>query len=120
MENLKKRLLIINAVVGLVFILSTLAYAGGISFDAGLTPPEDRWILRTQVRYMQRNDDPSPMGREMSTLMLPVVLAYGFRPDLTIMVRQSVISREMSMTGITEKNRSRRSFYSCKVSSIPS
>ena len=44
------------------------------------------------------------MGREMSTLMFPVVLAYGFRPDLTIMVRQSVISREMSMTGTSEKN----------------
>ncbi len=102
--NLKKWLIIINGVVGLVFILSTLAYAGGISFDAGLTPPDDRWILRTQVRYMQRNDDPSPMGREMSMLMFPVVLAYGLRPDLTIMVRQSVISREMSMTGNSEKN----------------
>ncbi len=101
---MKKIYTIIFATICVGTMLSAVANAGGISFDAGLTPPEDRWILRTQVRYMQKNDDPLPMNREMSTFMFPVVLAYGFRPDLTIMLRQSVISQEMSMTGTTEKN----------------
>ncbi len=101
---MKKIYPIIFTTICIGTMLSAVANAGGISFDAGLTPPEDRLILRTQVRYMQRNDDPSPRNREMSTFMFPVVLAYGFRPDLTIMLRQTIISQEMSMTGITEKN----------------
>ncbi|MHC4154319.1 MAG: hypothetical protein ACYST6_05290, partial [Planctomycetota bacterium] len=42
---------------------TTNAGAAGISVDAGLTPPEDRWIIRNQVRYMTREDDPTGMNR---------------------------------------------------------
>ncbi len=108
---MKKIYTVIFATIYIGTMLSAVANAGGISFDAGLTPPYDRWILRTQVRYMQRQDDPSPMNREMSTFMFPVVLAYGLRPDLTIMMRQSVISREMSMTGNTDKNSGLGDFF---------
>jgi hypothetical protein len=44
------------------------------------------------------------MGREMSRLAFPVVLAYGFRPNLTLMVRQIVMHREMSMMSTTERS----------------
>lgn len=86
-------------VVTLLSAMSTIVWAGGISIDSGLTPSEDRWILRTQIRYMHRNDDPSPMDREMTAYMVPVILAYGLRSDLTIMARQTVIQQEMSMSG---------------------
>ena len=102
--RIKRLLLITFAAIVTLTLLPIMAEAGGISFDAGLTPPEDRWILRTQVRFMQRKDDPLPMNREMSTFIFPFVLAYGLRPELTIMLRQTVLSREMSMTGTTEKN----------------
>ncbi|MHC4238972.1 MAG: hypothetical protein ACYSUC_04355 [Planctomycetota bacterium] len=49
----------------------TNAGAAGISVDAGLTPPEDRWIIRNQVRYMTREDDPTGMNREMSMYAFP-------------------------------------------------
>jgi hypothetical protein len=75
------------------------ANAAGISVDAGLTPAEDRWIIRTQFRYMQRKDDPTPMNQKMDTYAFPVVVAYGFRPDLTLMVRQTVKHKKMSMGG---------------------
>ena len=75
------------------------ANAAGISVDAGLTPAEDRWIIRTQFRYMQRKDDPMLMNRKMDTYAFPVVVAYGFRPDLTLMVRQTVMHKKMSMGG---------------------
>lgn len=78
--------------------------AAGISIDAGLTPAEDRWILRTMARYMERNNDPLHMGREMSTYAFSTMLAYGLRPDLTLMLRQSVMYQEMSMMGSTERS----------------
>jgi hypothetical protein len=80
------------------------AVAAGISVDAGLTPPEDRWIIRNQVRYMQRKGDPTPMNRKMDTYAFPFVVAYGFRPDLTLMVRQSVKHRKMSMSGSVSRD----------------
>lgn len=76
--------------------LGQAGYATGITADVGLTPPEDRWMFRTQLRYMDR-DDPTTMGRDMDMYMVPVVLAYGVRPDVTAIVRQPFIRREMSM-----------------------
>ena len=102
---MRSRLLIIG--LGLIWVHSLLGSsvnAGGISVDAGLTPAEDRWILRTQMRYMQRKNDPAQMGREMSRYAFPIVLAYGLRPDLTLMLRQVVMHQEMSMTGTTTSN----------------
>ncbi|UCD17870.1 MAG: transporter [Candidatus Zixiibacteriota bacterium] len=76
---------------------SDIAWATGISIDAGLTPPQNRWILRSQVRYMKRDHDPTPMQREMTSYLFPVVVAYGLRSDLTVMMRQIVRRNEMSM-----------------------
>ena len=73
---------------------------GGISADAGLTPAQDKWIVRTQIRLMQRGDDTSPMQREMRMYMTPLVVAYGLRPELTLMVRQVFVSRTMTMKGV--------------------
>lgn len=80
------------------------ANAGGISVDAGLTPPEDRWIFRTQVRYMQQENDPTLMDREMEMYAVPVVLAYGLRSDLTLMVKQVTKSRKMTMAGSVSRD----------------
>jgi hypothetical protein len=80
------------------------AIGGGISIDAGLTPPKDRWIVRTQMRLMQRNDDPTQMQREMKSYMFPVVVAYGVRSDLAVMIRQVYMYREMMMSGTESSN----------------
>lgn len=93
---------------GLVLFLMltgfTDSFAGGISADAGLTPAQDKWIIRTQVRYLNRSNDPSPMGRKMEMFMFPLIVAYGLRPDFTIMVRQPFASMEMTMRGETTQN----------------
>ena len=96
---MKKLLMVILLGAFVSVLISGNAVAGGISVDAGLTPPEDRWIIRTQFRYMQRKDDPTPMDQEMETYAFPLVIAYGFRPDLTLMIRQPVKHRRMSMSG---------------------
>ncbi len=93
---------LLGAVIS-VLALPIALEAGSISFDAGLTPPLDRWIVRTQVRYSNRSGDKSPMKREMSMYMLPLVVAYGLRPDLTIMLKQPVISKKMTMVGRENK-----------------
>lgn len=90
--------------IGFLIFLSRGNNAGatGISLDAGLTPPQNRWIYRTQFRFMQRLDDPSPMQREMKSYVFPVVVAYGLRPELTVMMRQIIRRNEMTM--VTNKS----------------
>ena len=68
-----------------------IAGAGGISVDAGLTPPLDRWIVKTQTRFMRLGDDSTQMNRKMNMYMFPVIVAYGLRPDLTVMLRQPFV-----------------------------
>lgn len=80
-----------------VVLVSSNASAAGISVDAGLTPAEDRWILRTQLRYMH-------MNQQMDRYTLNTVLAYGFRRNLTLMIKQPAVYQEMSMGGSTRKN----------------
>jgi hypothetical protein len=103
-SEMKKLLLMILVGAATNAMISQNVTASGISVDAGLTPPEDRWIIRTQFRYMQRKDDPTPMNRKMDTYAFPVVVAYGFRPDLTLMIRQPVKHRKMSMGGSVSRD----------------
>ncbi|MHC4374891.1 MAG: transporter [Planctomycetota bacterium] len=101
---MKKALL--KFLCGILFAVALQEYtvAAGISVDAGLTPPEDRWIIRTQFRYMERKDDPTPMDRKMEIYAFPVVIAYGFRPDLTLLVRQPVKHRNLYMAGSVSRD----------------
>ena len=68
---------------------------GGISVDAGLTPPEGRYILRAQTRYMTRSSGMS----DMTMTKFPFVLAYGVRSDLTLLAKQIVTHRSITMGG---------------------
>lgn len=100
-----RKLLLISFVLAVKLAwVPASANAAGISIDAGLTPAEDRWILRTQVRYMRRKEDPTPMDRKMSTYAFPTVLAYGLRPDLTLMLRQTVKEQKTVIAGSSSRN----------------
>ena len=78
--------------------------ATGISIDAGLTPAANRIMFRTQMRYMERDNKLISMSRDMKMYMFPVVVAYGLRPDWTVMVRQAFMRSEMTMMGQTTTN----------------
>lgn len=84
--------------VGLLLAVVSNLNAGGISADAGLTPALDKWVFRTQVRYSKADNDPSMMNVSTDMYMFPLVVAYGIRPDLTIMVRQPYMTMDMTMT----------------------
>ena len=83
----------------LIAATATQTWAVGISIDAGLTPPEGRWILRTQVRAMSRVAPDGTVDASMDRLMVPFVVVYGLRPQLTLGLRQIVESRSMTMNG---------------------
>lgn len=72
------------------------ALAGGISTDSGLTPAQNRIILRTRLAYLQRAASwgASP---SMEMLMVPFVAAWGVLPELTVMGRTAVVNKRMSM-----------------------
>jgi hypothetical protein len=79
----------------LLYVFLSQVYATGISVDAGLTPAEDRWIVRIQYRQMSMD----AAMHQMNTEMLMAVVAYGYTPDVSIMIRQMAASRVMSMSG---------------------
>ena len=61
--------------ITILVLLSSIAFSAGISVDAGLTPAEDRWIFRSQVRYMQRDSNGSGMAGKMENTMVMTVRA---------------------------------------------
>lgn len=96
---MKTYLFIILTVAFALNISPDLVQASGISVDAGLTPSEDRWIFRLQTRYMQSTAQAPGMNSEMTMYVVPVVAVYGLRNYLTLMARQTIVSRKMSMSG---------------------
>ncbi len=96
--------LVVIILVVVSAILPESSQASGISLDAGLTPPEDRWIVRTMGVYMRGEKDPTSMGRKMDRYTLNTVLAYGLQPKLTIILKQPVIYQEMTTSGALSKD----------------
>lgn len=76
---------IVGFVLLAVFLFPVVfqANAEGISVDAGLTPAQDRIIVRLQYRNIIRTIN----GSDMVMHMMPVVVVYGLSPDVTLMMR---------------------------------
>ncbi len=92
--SMRRMLALHLAVLFLALAFCPQARGAGISVDAGLTPPQDRWILRSQVRYLKRDT--------MDMYMSPLVVAYGLFPELALMARAAGMRREMSMGQMDE------------------
>jgi len=67
--------------------------AGGISVDAGLTPAQNRWIMRMQYRYMEMHNS----SMTTTSHMVPFVVAYGVTPKFTLMTRGMYVNKTNSM-----------------------
>jgi hypothetical protein len=80
----------------LAVLAASNATATGITADAGMTPPLDRWIVRTQLRHIERRGR-AGMARRMRTAMAPVMAAYGIAPRATLIARQGFMHRRMNM-----------------------
>jgi len=101
---MRKTLLIATLLgLGASFLAGTSAVAGGITVDAGLTPPEGRWILRAQMRSMSRQAPESMGEMSMDRVMVPLVVIHGATPALTLGLRQTIEFRTMAMNGMDDK-----------------
>ena len=65
-----------------IFLVNFLI-AGGITADAGLTPPLDRFIFRVQMRTMNMTS----MGMDHTVKAFPIVAAYGLKPGMAVIGR---------------------------------
>jgi hypothetical protein len=79
----------------LILLFSGYIYAQGISTDAGLTPPKGRFIVRTMMKSMLKSGKMNGSNMEMTTYMYPLVIVYGLKPGITVMVRQMMANRTM-------------------------
>ena len=96
------RKLLVKRLLSCFFLLlcSVLCYADGISVDAGLTPAQDKWILRTQYRLMNMYNP----GTETYIHNFPLVVVYGVTSNITLMVRQSYVVKNVSSNEKTSQN----------------
>ncbi|NQV29942.1 MAG: transporter [Candidatus Marinimicrobia bacterium] len=96
--NYKKYVRAVQLWLGLI-LLVTQSYAGGISVDAGLTPAENRWIVRVQARQMSMSSQNILPAVSMKTNATVVMAAYGLRPNVTLIGMQAWMNRDMVMMG---------------------
>lgn len=86
---MKQKIIILVTIIAFSQIM---VRASGISTNAGLTPAQDRWIFRTQYRFMGMENS----MMQMNTMMLPVVFAYGITPGFSLMLRGMYVHRSFS------------------------
>jgi hypothetical protein len=80
---MKNKILSLTLLAAFLFSFGIRTKAEGISVDAGLTPAQDRIIVRLQYRNMLNR-----MGdNNMVMHMMPVVVVYGLSSDVTVMLR---------------------------------
>lgn len=88
----------VASILFLALIFQVDLSAGGISVDAGLTPPQDRFIFRFQYRYMSMDN----AMMSMNTHMMPVVLAYGVSSGFTLMARGMYVHQAFENPAMTK------------------
>jgi hypothetical protein len=92
----KKIISFVFVLIGSIAFTSYQGHSAGISIDAGLTPAYKRLMFRSQFRYMVRNNHPIMANMEMKMSIFPNIVAYGLRPDLTLISRLAIMKREMN------------------------
>lgn len=86
-----------GVILGILLLILPLVngHGQGISFDAGLTPAQNRLILRSQFRAFSMTDG----TMTTQTQMFPLVVAYGVKPGFTMMFRNIYRRQRFSSSG---------------------
>jgi len=82
----------------LVLIVPTSAFAVAINSDVGLTPFKGQWIVRSQLRYTKKADDPSPQDRKLDVVAMPQTLVYGFTEKTSVILTVPFLNKELDST----------------------
>ena len=81
-----------------VFIVPPSAWAVAINSDVGLTPAKDQWIVRSQLRYTKKSDDPTAQDRELEIFTMPQTLVYGLTEKSSVILTIPFLSKELDST----------------------
>ncbi len=85
-----------------VALAPTTALAQGINTNVALPVAKGEGIFRSQLRYVQATDDPTPADREVRVLLAPQTLVYGITPRLTAFATLPVLAhRKVEASGET-------------------
>jgi len=82
----------------LVLIFPASVFAVAINSDVGLTPSKEQWIIRSQLRYTKKSDDPTTQDRELEVFTMPQTLVYGFTEKASVILTIPFLSKELDAT----------------------
>lgn len=91
---------LIRLVVVSVFWLGTPAPVGAVSInsDVGLTPAKGQTVIRSQIRYTSKRDDPTTEDRNNWVLAIPLTVVYGFTQSVAGIVKIPYLHKELRST----------------------
>lgn len=82
-----------RALLGLLTLaIASPAWAQGINTNVALPVAQGEGIWRSQLRFGQASDDPSPDDREVQALVAPQTLVLGITPRLTTFATLPVLA----------------------------
>jgi hypothetical protein len=91
-----------SAVTGLLVVGAALASrdnrAAGINTDVALPVRQGGFVLRTQVRLLGADDDPSSLDREVRVWVVPAVVVYGATVRTTVFGIVPYLSQRVELT----------------------
>lgn len=108
---MKNKLLIFILLVTFLLPATFSSKAEGISVDAGMTPGQDRIMVRLQYRNVLNQMG----GYDMVMHMMPVVVVYGLSSDVTVMLRNVYRAVGTNETTMEMENRWMDPFLMGKV-----
>lgn len=92
--------LLIGLVIASMMLLGSPAPVSAVSInsDVGLTPYRGQVIVRSQVRYISKRDDPTSQDRNNWVLTMPLTLVYGFTESFAGIVKIPYLHKELRST----------------------
>ena len=88
---------LLASLVGVAFV-ATPAWAPPINTNVALPLAQGELVWRTQLRFLGKSDDPSPMAREIDVLAVPQVLVYGLSGRTALFGVFPYLDKELSLT----------------------
>ncbi|MBI1978070.1 MAG: transporter [Candidatus Omnitrophica bacterium] len=94
MQRINKSFL---AAVSLSLILHQPAFAIPINSDAALTAHKGEVIVREQIRYTRKSDDPSASDRTVDVIAIPTVLVYGITEEINVIGTYPIVYKDLDL-----------------------
>ena len=115
-HNTMRCLVVTFALVGMLISFDPHAFAIAINSNTALTAHEGEVIIREQIRYTRKSDDPSSSDRTVDTIVIPSVIVYGVTERFNITGVYPIIYRQLHVNASTGRtNREAAGFGDLKL-----